>query len=393
MTARAFIRAALALFVPASLAAQTPGMRPGSILVSAGVGSGSATFSCDVCAQRDAGLSELVRLGVVVRPSLLVAAELTGWAKSYADARGTADAGFRFINATVQWHPRPTSGFFVKAGGGLASIKDDITISSLGPTAIKTTGLGLVAGAGWNVPVRGLWALTPYADVNYAARAKQSINGQQREQTLGGTVMHIGLAATHGPLVIHPPRLAPPVAAPVVNQDSVDRARAEQARLDSVVRAQREQEARDRATADSIARAREAEAAREAVVARETEIMRATIVTTIYFDLEKADLRADARQALDAKLPILLANTDLRVRIAGNTDARGSRETNQQLADRRATATRDYLIARGVSAARVEIVSYGKDRPVCAIQDEQCFARNRRAEFEILDGGGRLKKP
>jgi peptidoglycan-associated lipoprotein len=123
------------------------------------------------------------------------------------------------------------------------------------------------------------------------------------------------------------------------------------------------------------------------------DAMRATIAQVVNFDFDKAELRADTKAALDQKLPILNANTGVTVRIAGHTDSRGSGEYNLQLGQRRAAAVRDYLTARGVAASRIELVSYGEERPLCQTQDEGCWGQNRRAEFEITAGGNMLRKP
>jgi peptidoglycan-associated lipoprotein len=81
---------------------------------------------------------------------------------------------------------------------------------------------------------------------------------------------------------------------------------------------------------------------------------------------------------------------ELRVRVAGHTDDRGSDEYNLALGQRRAASVKRFLTERGVDDARVEIVSFGKERPTCEQQAESCWSRNRRAEFEITAGGATL---
>src|SRR3954471_721053 len=188
---------------------------------------------------------------------------------------------------------------------------------------------------------------------------------------------------------------APPPPTPVVTvdstaiRDSINRARMEQMRRDSIAQAEAARR-RQQQVADSIANANRmaAEAAE-----REAGAMRSTITTVVNYDFDKADLRPDTRAALDQKIPILNANPALMIRIAGHTDSRGSGEYNLQLGQRRAAAARDYLTARGVAASRVELVSYGEERPICQTQDEGCWSQNRRAEFEITAGGSPLRKP
>jgi peptidoglycan-associated lipoprotein len=189
------------------------------------------------------------------------------------------------------------------------------------------------------------------------------------------------------------PPPAPVIPAPTVDsqaiRDSIERARQARLRQDSLngVEAARR---RAQQVADSIANANRmaAEAAE-----REAAALRATVQTVINYDFDKADLRPDTRAALDQKIPILNANPALMIRIAGHTDSRGSGEYNLQLGQRRAAAARDYLAARGVAASRVELVSYGEERPLCQMQDESCWGQNRRAEFEITAGGSPLRKP
>jgi peptidoglycan-associated lipoprotein len=81
---------------------------------------------------------------------------------------------------------------------------------------------------------------------------------------------------------------------------------------------------------------------------------------------------------------------EVRVRVAGHTDDRGSDEYNLALGQRRAASVKRFFAERGVEAGRVDIVSFGKERPTCEEQAEACWSRNRRAEFEITAGGATL---
>ena len=160
---------------------------------------------------------------------------------------------------------------------------------------------------------------------------------------------------------------------------------------DSIARAQAARDAalaRQRAYDDSVRRANEAASA-----ANEQTALRNTITTVIHFDFDKSDLRDDARSALDAKVPILMANSDVNIRIAGHTDERGSVEYNIALGQRRAASAKRYLTERGVAANRIETVSFGEGRPVADGHDESAWAQNRRDEFEITAGGSRLTRP
>ena len=121
--------------------------------------------------------------------------------------------------------------------------------------------------------------------------------------------------------------------------------------------------------------------------------VRNMLIAVVHFDLDQADLRSDATAALDAKIPILQANPTVTLRIAGHTDERGSDEYNLALGQRRAAAAKRYLVEHGIAESRLETISYGEERPVAQGHDEDAWAQNRRAEFEITAGGQTLKRP
>ena len=127
--------------------------------------------------------------------------------------------------------------------------------------------------------------------------------------------------------------------------------------------------------------ARDADAKAKAVAAAT-----AALTATIYFDYDRSDITDDSRTKLDAKVPVLTQNTGVRIRIAGHTDSRGSDEYNLALGQRRAAAAKRYLTDRGVDGSRIEIVSFGEERPTCTDESEGCWSRNRRDEFEITGG-------
>jgi peptidoglycan-associated lipoprotein len=144
--------------------------------------------------------------------------------------------------------------------------------------------------------------------------------------------------------------------------------------------------ARQQAIEDSIRNAR-------AMSARDAEALRNTLREVIHFDFDESDLRDDARARLDTKLPILLANPGLSIRISGHADERGSDEYNLALGQRRAAAAKRYLTERGVADGRLETVSFGEEQPAAGGSDESSYTANRRAEFEITSGGDRLARP
>lgn len=102
----------------------------------------------------------------------------------------------------------------------------------------------------------------------------------------------------------------------------------------------------------------------------------------IYFDFDRYDIRPGDAAILDANAAWLRQN-DVLVLIEGHADERGTNAYNLALGERRARAAMNYLVARGVAAARLTILSYGEERPVCTAHEEACWARNRRAHFLV----------
>ena len=106
----------------------------------------------------------------------------------------------------------------------------------------------------------------------------------------------------------------------------------------------------------------------------------------VYFDTDQYAVRADAQPVLAAQAQWLNRYPAVKIRIEGNADERGTREYNLALGARRASAVRDFLIAQGVSAARIETISYGKERPIDPGTTEEAWAKNRNAHTAITDG-------
>ena len=183
----------------------------------------------------------------------------------------------------------------------------------------------------------------------------------------------------------HPVVAAPRVIDTVVVVDTraADRARALQ---DSIDRANRMRQ-------DSIDAANRRMQMERDAAARALADARSMLNAPVYFDYDKSEIRADAKSALDAKLPLLRANSSMRIRIEGNTDARGSNEYNIALGLRRANAARRYLVSQGIDAARFDVVSYGEERPVDQGTNDDAYAKNRRDDFVITVGGDNISVP
>merc|ERR1711871_1406454 len=105
----------------------------------------------------------------------------------------------------------------------------------------------------------------------------------------------------------------------------------------------------------------------------------AQVGDTVNFDFDSAELTVSARSTLNRQSAFLSVNPGLMIVIEGHADERGTREYNLALGDRRVTAVRDYLVAKGIDSARVRTVSYGKERPTASGSDEGAWAKNRRA--------------
>jgi peptidoglycan-associated lipoprotein len=100
---------------------------------------------------------------------------------------------------------------------------------------------------------------------------------------------------------------------------------------------------------------------------------------TIYFEFNRSDITGESRQVLLRQAALLNQNPSVTVTIEGHCDERGTVEYNLGLGERRANATKQALIALGVAAGRVNIISYGKERPAQVGHNEQAWAQNRRA--------------
>jgi len=109
----------------------------------------------------------------------------------------------------------------------------------------------------------------------------------------------------------------------------------------------------------------------------------------IYFDYDEYEISAAARAVLEKISTWMLTNRATKISIEGHCDERGTNEYNLALGDRRAKAVRDVLIALGVPSGRIEMISYGEEKPVCSEKTEACYAKNRRVHFVMLKEAGK----
>ncbi|HVY15616.1 MAG TPA: peptidoglycan-associated lipoprotein Pal [Rhodopila sp.] len=115
------------------------------------------------------------------------------------------------------------------------------------------------------------------------------------------------------------------------------------------------------------------------IVPGSEEDLVANVGDRVFYDFNKSNLRPDARATLDKQAAWLAKYSSVNVQIAGNCDDRGTEEYNLALGQRRANAAASYLKAKGVAAARMSTISYGKDRPTAQGDNEQAWAQNRNA--------------
>jgi peptidoglycan-associated lipoprotein len=106
---------------------------------------------------------------------------------------------------------------------------------------------------------------------------------------------------------------------------------------------------------------------------------------TIYFDTDRYNVDSADSAALSSQAQWLMRYPSKRATIEGHADERGTREYNLALGERRANATKNYLVSLGIDAARLNTVSYGKERPIALGSDEESWAKNRRAVTVTID--------
>ena len=106
-------------------------------------------------------------------------------------------------------------------------------------------------------------------------------------------------------------------------------------------------------------------------------------LSDVFFDFDDFTIRPDQRAVLDGDADVLRRNPRMKVLIEGHCDERGTRLYNMALGDKRANAAKEYLVALGVDASRIDTVSYGNERPFAPGHDEAAWAQNRRAHFVI----------
>src|ERR1700754_527189 len=114
------------------------------------------------------------------------------------------------------------------------------------------------------------------------------------------------------------------------------------------------------------------------IVPGSAEDFRVNVGDTVHFGYDQYNVEDNDKAILGRQAQWLARYPSVRVSVEGHADERGTREYNLALGARRANAVKEYLVSQGVSAARVETVSYGKERPICTESNEACWTQNRR---------------
>jgi peptidoglycan-associated lipoprotein len=122
------------------------------------------------------------------------------------------------------------------------------------------------------------------------------------------------------------------------------------------------------------------------IIPGSAEDFRVNVGDTVHFAYNEYAVQSADQATLQKQAAWLARYPQVRVTVEGHADERGTREYNLALGARRANAVKEYLTGQGVSAARVETVSYGKERPICTESNEDCYAQNRRGVTTITGG-------
>lgn len=104
----------------------------------------------------------------------------------------------------------------------------------------------------------------------------------------------------------------------------------------------------------------------------------------IYFEFDRSFIKPEYRAILREKAAVLRDNPSISIRIEGNCDERGTNEYNIALGERRANSARSFLMSLGISSSRIEVMSYGEERPLFLGHDEESWSRNRRDDFVVI---------
>ena len=179
---------ACSLLLAAPLAAQGHAQTREGFYATFGLGAGSAGVSCNGCAtDRESAASMYVNMGGTVRPNLLIGGEISGWTKSDQGVDETISS----LMAVAHYYPAAKQGFFLSGGLGYTMMKLDDSVDE-----VKSAGVGMQVGAGFDWRVANTFSLTPYAQYVRAFGAEAKVNGTSSGSNANPNVLQVGLGFT-----------------------------------------------------------------------------------------------------------------------------------------------------------------------------------------------------
>jgi len=182
----------------------------------------------------------------------------------------------------------------------------------------------------------------------------------------------------------------------VVNRDRPSVQRSEEARRLEAERAAREAREAQELKERELARIKEEEAKmaqdrelEKSLVAKkergiEGQVFESKLLKDIYFGYDKYEIRREDEEILKENAAFLKKNPKMKIQIEGHCDDRGTAEYNLALGERRANHTKKYLVSLGIASDRISTISYGEERPLDPSNNEEAWAKNRRAHIVVL---------
>ncbi|MHB0962153.1 MAG: OmpA family protein [Gemmatimonadaceae bacterium] len=268
---------------------------------------------------------------------------------------------------------------------GLKDVNVGILSARLVQIFARTGGLSLMIGAGAGASTETNFMHTYGLNALLGGKIRIGKNAAFRADLIGDWLanedwkayqrVQVGLVLYRNPS--HETRIVQVAAPAMMHSDSVSAE--EQAR-------RRRAEAAYLALRDSLNQPR-------AAVTPSSSAALATMEEKIHFDTDQSILTAEAQAILDSKVPVFLANPDMRIVIVGAADERATDAYNMALGQRRSDAAKAYLVAKGIDPVRIEVSTVGERQPTAAGVTPDAQALNRRAEFRLLIGSAYLVPP
>ncbi len=109
------------------------------------------------------------------------------------------------------------------------------------------------------------------------------------------------------------------------------------------------------------------------------------VLKRIYFETNKWAILPESREILKKNAEWLLSHQEFKLIVEGHCDERNTEAYNLALGERRANAAKEFLVGLGIPASKIQTVSYGENKPICEEHNEECWQKNRRAEFILTE--------